>query len=136
MFGQSERLVRAEPDIKENLAMPESGGSASLALTWLRMRSTHPISLWWLSSAMQSKPETANEKAIGTRRHSGTLYGLLPGFTIGIVAENCKLIRRSIRRSIWYHKAVCLGEITFSNIGTYFIRNARSCCSMAVALFM
>ena len=42
----------------------------------------------------------------------------LVGFTIGIIDDNCRLISRSIRRSIWYHKAVFLPEMTFSNIGT------------------
>src|SRR5271155_5919138 len=56
--------------------------------------------------------------------------------TIGICVDNCKLIRRSIRRSIWYHNAVFLGEITFSNTATYLIRNARSCSSTAFALLM
>src|SRR5271165_4207385 len=45
--------------------------------------------------------------------------------TIGICDDNCRLISRSTRRSIWYHNAVFLAEITFSKIGTYFIRRAR-----------
>jgi hypothetical protein len=60
----------------------------------------------------------------------------LPVSTIGICADNCKLISRSTRRSIWYHSAVFLAEIIFSNTGTYFMRNARICCSTAVDLFM
>ena len=40
------------------------------------------------------------------------------GLTIGISEDNCRLISRSIRRSIWYHNAVFLPEMTFSNIGT------------------
>ena len=43
--------------------------------------------------------------------------------TTGMFAANCRLISRSRRRSIWYHKAVFLAEITFSNIGTYFERS-------------
>jgi hypothetical protein len=104
-----------------------------------RMHSTHPMSLPWLGSAgLIGVAETAatREKAVGNAAPQRRIYGFLLGLTIGMAAESCKLIRRSIRRSIWYHKAVCLDEITFSNIGTYFIRNARSCWSMAVDLFM
>ena len=64
-------------------------------------------------------------------------FGLyLLASTIGTSVDNCKFIRRSMRRSIWYHNAVFLGEITFSNIGTYFIRNARRSWSTAVDLLM
>ena len=47
--------------------------------------------------------------------------------TIGIWVDNCRLMSKSIRRSIWYHKAVFFGEMTFSKTGTYFIRSERSC---------
>src|SRR5208282_680976 len=56
--------------------------------------------------------------------------------TIGICENNCKLIRRSIRRSIWYHKAVFLGEMTFSNTATYLNRNPMSSSSTAAHLLM
>jgi hypothetical protein len=56
--------------------------------------------------------------------------------TMGITADNCRLMSRSIRRSIWYHNAVFFAEMTPSNTGTYFMRNARSCWSTAVDLFM
>ena len=55
--------------------------------------------------------------------------------TIGICEDNCKLIRRSIRRSIWYHNAV-LGEMTFSNTATYLNRNPMSSSSTAAHLLM
>ena len=56
--------------------------------------------------------------------------------TMGIIADNCRLISRSTRRSIWYHKAVFFAEMTCSNIGTYFMRNASSCWSTVVDLFI
>jgi len=44
---------------------------------------------------------------------------------MGIREDNCKLIRRSIRRSIWYHNAIVLGEMTVSNTATYLNRNQQ-----------
>jgi hypothetical protein len=56
--------------------------------------------------------------------------------TTGMFAANCRLIRRSRRRSIWYHNAVFLAEMVFSNKGTYFERASVNCLSMAAALWM
>ena len=56
--------------------------------------------------------------------------------TIGIIEDSCRLIIRSIWRSIWYHSAVFLADRTFSKTGTYLRRMETSCWSTAVALFM
>src|SRR5277367_5245260 len=54
--------------------------------------------------------------------------------TIGITEESCRLIKRSIWRSIWYHNSTFFAEITFSKIGTYLRRSASNWRSTSVAL--
>lgn len=70
------------------------------------------------------------------RRNSPWLRPYWAVSTTGMFAANRKLIKRSRRRSIWYHNAVFLAEMAFSNIGTYFERVAVNCWSMAAALSM
>ena len=101
--------------------------------------------------AIFSEATIASEEPTNRKGGKTTLQMMTPGLegagetpasayllvsTMGIWVDSCKLIRRSMRRSIWYHNAVFFGEITFSNTGTYFMRNAMSCCSTSVDLLM
>src|SRR5580698_3483190 len=79
----------------------------------------------------KAEPGSQNRKA-----GQAFLSAYLLVSTIGICEDSCKLIRRSIRRSIWYHNAVFLGETTFSNTATYLNRKAMSSSSTAANLLM
>ena len=87
----------------------------------------------WL---LPRNPTTAAQNKPAAHRATHCLVGRLDAaylvvFTIGMLEDNCRLISKSMRRSIWNHNAVFLGEITFSKSGTYFMRSAISCSSMA-----
>jgi hypothetical protein len=101
------------------------------ALTLIDTRPTFPARYLRSTSEVGNVMDTGPQ---GAMKPSSSDYLLVS--TMGIRADSCKLIRRSMRRSTWYHNAVFFGEITFSNTGTYFIRNAMSCCSTSVDLLM
>ncbi len=56
--------------------------------------------------------------------------------TIGICDASWSWIMRSTRWSIWQNSAVFFAEMTFSKIGTYFIRSAITFCSLAASRLM
>jgi len=53
--------------------------------------------------------------------------------TIGICEASWSWIMRSMRWSIWQNSAVFFAEMTFSKIGTYFMRSATTFCSLAAS---